>query len=246
VNYFSSNMSADLWEQWSRLDYNDDHGANNVHEFGEFSSELKQQPWENVATGGEESTAELHLPAMEELDGPALSEFTFSVTEYVSSQTTELLQEGTSSLTVTGGAMASLSLVPESSATWQPPTVPHMAVVTTLDQPGIAYELTTSGLSYASSELTTEIYTSWAGDSTSDGHVTTMAEDFLLRHRLVTAANTNELVTQQLQVLTELIPETTPTSAGDSVNFVQCGNPLCFWTVTELLLAVTALTGNLQ
>jgi hypothetical protein len=61
-------MSADLWEKWSRLDYNDDHGATNVNEFEEFSSELKQQPWENVATVGEESTAELHLPAMEELD----------------------------------------------------------------------------------------------------------------------------------------------------------------------------------
>jgi hypothetical protein len=68
-----------------------------------------------------------------------------------------------SSFIVTGGAMASLSLVPESSATWQPPTAPHMAVVTTLDQPGFAYELTTSDLSYASSELTTEIYTSWPG-----------------------------------------------------------------------------------
>ena len=239
-------MSADLWEKWSRLDYNDDHGANNVNEFEEFSSELKQQPWENVATVGEESTAELHLPAMEELDGPALSEITFSVTTSAGSQVTELLQEGMSSLNVTGGAMASLSLVPESSTTWQPPTAPYMAVVTTLDQPGITYELTTSGLSYAFSELTTEIHTSWAGDSTSDGHVTCVAEDFLLRHRLVTAANTNELVTQQLQLLTELIPETTTTSAGNSVNFVQCGNPLCYWTVTELLLAVTALTGNLQ
>ncbi len=52
MNYFSSNMSADLWERWSRLDYSDDHGANNVNEFEEFSSELKQQPWENVATVG--------------------------------------------------------------------------------------------------------------------------------------------------------------------------------------------------
>jgi hypothetical protein len=183
---------------------------------------------------------------MEELDGPALSEIIFHGTETVSSHYIGLLEEGVSSLTATGGAMASLSLAPESSATWEPPTVPHMAVVTTLDQPGITYELTTGGLSYASSELTTEIYMSWAGDSTSDGHVTCVAEDFLLRHRLVTAANTNELVTQQFQLLTELIPETTTTSGDDSVNFVQCGNPLCYWTVTQLLLAVTALTGNLQ